>query len=75
MDMVKRPLEAPYAGPFKVLQRYEKYFTIELNNGQRQNLLIDRLKPAYVPPSSVPTQEALEQVIQLAADETLGGDE
>ena len=73
-DRVRRPLEAPYAGPFKVLHRYEKYFTLELNNGQK-NVSIDRLKPAYVPSSSVPTQEAPEEVIPPAADETHSGDE
>ena len=36
---------------------------------------IDRLKPAYVPPSLVPTQEAPEEVIPPATDETLNGDE
>ena len=74
-DRVRRPLEAPFAGPFKVLHRYEKYFTLELNNGQKNNVSIDRLKPAYVPSSSVPTQEAPEEVIPPAADETHSGDE
>ena len=48
-DRVRRPLKAPYAGPFKVLQRYAKYLTLELNNGQKTNVSIDSVKPAYVP--------------------------
>ena len=48
-DRVRQPLEAPYSGPFKVLQRYEKYFTLEINNGRKTNVGIDHLKPAYVP--------------------------
>lgn len=54
IDRVRRPLEAPYTGPFKVLQRHTKFFTIELVSGKEQNVSIDRLKPALLP---VPSTE------------------
>ena len=45
-DSVRRPLQRPYTGPFKVVGRAEKYFTIN-QHGQEQRVSIDRLKPAY----------------------------
>ncbi|XP_011406350.1 PREDICTED: sulfated surface glycoprotein 185-like [Amphimedon queenslandica] len=42
-DSVKRPLQCPYDGPYKVLN---KYFTIDLQ-GKHDNVSIDQLKPAY----------------------------
>lgn len=46
-DHVRRSLEPPYAGPFKVVNRYEKYYTIEVR-GKQINVSVDRLKPAYM---------------------------
>lgn len=44
---VKRPLQPPYQGPYKVLQRSEKTFDIDVN-GKTQRVTIDRLKPAFM---------------------------
>lgn len=46
-DRVKKPLEQPYEGPFKVLERTEKIFTLKLNN-KIKKVSIDRVKPAYL---------------------------
>ncbi|CAH8462440.1 unnamed protein product [Dicrocoelium dendriticum] len=45
-DRLKQPLQPPYEGPFPVLSRQEKYFTI-LWRGKPDTISIDRLKPAY----------------------------
>ena len=46
-DAVRAPLVRPYTGPFKVLQKSAKYFTV-LKNGKSDTVSIDRLKPAAV---------------------------
>ncbi|GBM67877.1 hypothetical protein AVEN_71203-1 [Araneus ventricosus] len=45
-DAVKRPLQAPYDGPYYVLRRTDKTFTIE-KNGKESTINIDRVKPAF----------------------------
>lgn len=46
-DAVRKPLTPNYTGPFKVIDRYEKYFTIQMPFRQT-NITIERLKPAYI---------------------------
>ncbi|GFX87981.1 integrase catalytic domain-containing protein [Trichonephila clavipes] len=45
-DMFRRPLQQPYDGPFKVLQRKDKVFFLDIN-GKRVSVSIDRCKPAF----------------------------
>lgn len=47
VDAVKKPLQPPYDGPYRVLKRGKKVFKIQLPN-RYINVSIDRLKPAYV---------------------------
>ena len=46
---VRKPLQPPYLGPFPVIRRAEKYFTL-LQRGKENTVCIDRLKPAFVEP-------------------------
>ena len=47
VDAHKSPLQAPYKGPFKVLERHVKYFKLDLGN-REDTVSIDRLKPAFM---------------------------
>lgn len=46
-DSVRKPLTPHYAGPFRVLARTDKYYTLQTNRG-RSTFSIDRLKPACI---------------------------
>ena len=45
--MTKRGLQDNYLGPFDVVARSEKYFTIRLNNGKINNVTVERVKPYF----------------------------
>ena len=47
VDRVRKPLESPYTGPYRVLSRHDKHYTID-RNGSPDNISIDRLKVAYM---------------------------
>ena len=55
-DAVKKPLQPPYDGPYQVLARSDKYFTLDIN-GRKDTVSVDRLKPAHLdqPPAITPT--------------------
>ncbi|UYV80938.1 hypothetical protein LAZ67_19002227, partial [Cordylochernes scorpioides] len=55
-DRVKKPLEPAYEGPFKVLKRTVKYFTVMVK-GKEDNVSLDRLKPAYLLKESYPEDD------------------
>ena len=46
-DSVKRPLESPYTGPFKVISRTDKNIVVA-RHGLKDTIAIDRCKPAYI---------------------------
>ena len=45
VDSVRRPLQQPYQGPFKVLHCTQYTFSLDIN-GASQTVLVDRVKPA-----------------------------
>ncbi|RWS24397.1 pol polyprotein-like protein [Leptotrombidium deliense] len=47
VDTVRSPLEKPYTGPHKVIERNEKTFLID-KHGKLVTVSIDRLKPAFL---------------------------
>nr|VZI40796.1 unnamed protein product [Spirometra erinaceieuropaei] len=46
-DAVRRPLQQPYDGPYRVLRRSDKDVVID-RNGKTDTVSIDRVKPAYI---------------------------
>ena len=48
LDRVRRPLEAPYLGPYEVLRRSDDTFTLCIKS-KPEVVSVDRLKPARMP--------------------------
>ena len=46
-DSHRHPLQRPYDGPFRVLDKKEKHFTLDVR-GRKETVSIDRLKSAFV---------------------------
>eukprot|EP00794_Sanderia_malayensis_P021274 gene21274-biopygen16308 len=46
-DAVRKPLQPPYDGPYKILRRADKHFTLEIH-GKPKTISLDRLKPAHL---------------------------
>ena len=71
IDRVKKPLEHPYEGPYKVLERLsDNVFKMEIQ-GKATNISVERLKPAYFEVTSDPT-EAAQRPISLAPKTYVG---
>ena len=43
----RKPLETPYVGPYEVIAKHEKYYTLQMGNRQ-EKVSIDHLKAAVV---------------------------
>lgn len=46
-DCHRAPLDCPYSGPYRVVARSDKFFTLDLNT-RVDTVSIDRLKPAFL---------------------------
>lgn len=46
-DAVRKPLQPPYDGPYPVINRTDKYYTVDIA-GRQDNVSLDRLKPAHL---------------------------
>ena len=51
-DAVKKSLQPPYNGPFRVLKRHDKHYTLDIM-GKEKVVSLDRLKPAYIEDVSI----------------------
>ena len=67
IDAVKRPLVAPYEGPFQVLSRTPKTFVL-LRRGKPVTVTVDRLKPAFFLPESAPLSPSSPRPVSSPAD-------
>jgi len=52
LDRIRKPMEAPYQGPFEVIHRSDLVFTL-LIKGKPTNVAVERLKPAVLSKSPV----------------------
>ena len=59
------PLQRPYAGPFQVLEKHDKYFVIN-QGGSRDTVTVDRLKTAFPAPLADPVQHAPQVPLPIA---------
>lgn len=46
-DSIRKSLQPPYDGPFRVLSRTQKHMTVNIK-GSQKTISIDRVKPAYI---------------------------
>ena len=60
-DAIRKPLQPPYDGPYKVLDRSPKYFTIDVK-GRRDTVSVDRLKVAHLDDVVLPSTPSLPAV-------------
>ncbi|UYV79237.1 hypothetical protein LAZ67_17001695 [Cordylochernes scorpioides] len=47
INRIRKPLEPYYEGPYPVLEKSDKFFTLKIKN-REVKISIDRLKPAYI---------------------------
>ncbi len=66
-DAVRKPLQPPYDGPYRVLDRNEKTFVLEIA-GSRKTVSLDRIKPVYVETDSTGPSNSSSQTPPLELD-------
>ena len=55
-DSVRRSLQSPYLGPYKVVTRKDKFYVLRMN-GKKEIVSIDRLKAAHLDPAPTTTAQ------------------
>ena len=46
-DAIRKPLDPPYDGPYRILHRHPKHFLLDIH-GKQISVTLDRLKPAHL---------------------------
>ncbi|XP_047997271.1 uncharacterized protein LOC125234893 [Leguminivora glycinivorella] len=59
-DAVRKPLQPPYTGPYRVISRGDKVFKIDIR-GKPVSVSIDRVKPAHMLEEDIQHREAPER--------------
>lgn len=59
-DNVMKPLQQKFHGPYQVLKKFDKYYTLKIGN-KNDNVSIDRLKPAFLEVSATNIEENIEE--------------
>lgn len=70
VDAVKKPLQPPYNGPYAVLSRSEKTFTVQLP-GRQAVISVDRLKPAFSIPCTDDVLHATSPAVKTDVPESI----
>ena len=65
-DSVRKPLQQPYDGPYRVLHRTDKHFTVDIN-GRQDIVSLDRLKPAHLDSQAPQTPSSPENPLPVIA--------
>ena len=71
-DGVRKPLQPPYNGPYRVVTRTDKHFTIEIN-GRKETVSLDRLKLACLEATCYTPSDTLPSTSQAAPHVTRSG--
>ena len=69
-DALRPALTPPYTGPYKVVERRDKTFVLEVN-GRSKSFSVDRLKPAFILSSQPPAPVQPPTVILLPAPDMM----
>ena len=56
-DGVKRTLQPPYNGPYRILKHSDEYYTLDIC-GHQKFVVLDRLKPTYIDDTASPNSSS-----------------
>ena len=65
-DAVKKPLRQPYDGPFKVIKRQDKHFTLDVK-GSQSVISIDHLIPAHLEEQTITATYSKDEPLPVTA--------
>ena len=65
-DAVKKPSRQPYDGPFKVIKRHDKHFTLDVKSSQSV-ISIDHLIPAHLEEQTITATSSKDEPLPVTA--------